>query len=202
MITRLALSSVTQGLPKYRSMLAGNPTIYGYESIASANGSGTNAAIVFSNIPQTYKHLQLRYIGRNSITSGGRALVLVSFNSDTTYTNYRSHFITGDGTSVSAGTTQATDRTGGVVGYLANQAATSTPAAGIIDIHDYASSSKNKTIRSFTGFEDNGAGNAIVAVWSSFWMNTAAVTSITITSTTTSMEFSTDSRFALYGIKG
>ena len=62
MITRLKLSTIEQGLPKYRSMLAGNAAYVpsSYESIASATGTGSSGTITFSSIPSTYQSLQLR----------------------------------------------------------------------------------------------------------------------------------------------
>jgi len=69
----------------------------------------------------------------------------------------------------------------------------------IIDVHDYASTTKNKTVRTMTGFDSNGAGQ--ITLVSSLWMSTAAITSMSIISSVGS-NFTTNSTFALYGIKG
>ena len=50
-------------LAQYVDMLAGNPAVVlsSYDSIATVTvGSGGSSSIVFSSIPQTYKHLQIR----------------------------------------------------------------------------------------------------------------------------------------------
>jgi hypothetical protein len=70
--------------------------------------------------------------------------------------------------------------------------------AFIIDIQDYSSTSKNKTVRTFSGVDFNGSGS--VNLYSSLWMSTSAISSLTLTSNTG--EFSTNTTFALYGIKG
>jgi hypothetical protein len=70
-------------------------------------------------------------------------------------------------------------------------------SVGIIDILDYASTSKNKTVRRFTGRDFNGSG--IVDVGSGLWMSTSAVTAVSITATTNS--FGQYSTAALYGVR-
>jgi hypothetical protein len=69
--------------------------------------------------------------------------------------------------------------------------------AGIIDIHDYASTTKNKTTRMFGGIDKNGSGE--VSLFSGLWRNTSAITSINIYMS--SGNWTTDSTFSLYGIK-
>ena len=70
-------------------------------------------------------------------------------------------------------------------------------SAGVIDILDYASTNKYKTIRTLTGQDRNGAGTG--GLYSNLWMNSNAISSVT---------FSPDSgnwvqytQFSLYGIK-
>jgi len=79
---------------------------------------------------------------------------------------------------------------------------TNLGAVGIIDLHDYASTTKNKTVRSFTGYDFNSlygvAGS--VGLRSGLFISTNAVTSISIT--LAASNFSTQTVFSLYGIKG
>jgi hypothetical protein len=71
---------------------------------------------------------------------------------------------------------------------------------GVIDILDYTSTNKNKTIRTLGGFDMNGKGFA--ALFSGLWYKAPeAVTRIDLTSNTT-LDFAVNSSFALYGIKG
>lgn len=200
MITRLKLSTVTQGLPKYRSMLAGNDAFIpsSYESIASATGTGSSGVITFSSIPADYQHLQIRYIARRTTGgSGDNTVALIRFNSDST-SKYWSHYLGGDGSSPYASASGSLETSGYMMiadsGALAN-----TMGVGIIDIHDYASTTKNKTIRAFNGFDQNGAGG-LLNLRSILYSSTSAISTITFTSIADN--FTTSTQFALYGIKG
>lgn len=164
-----------------------------YESISTAVGTGSSAVITFSSIPSTYKHLQIRAVARRA-TSGG--LYTMQFNSDTA-ANYARHSLIGDGTTASASGTASTTSIYG--GYASNDA--SIVGATIIDILDYASTTKNKTTRVFNGIDTNGAGfvTGVVYLQSGLWNSTAAISTITITA---AANFTTETQFALYGIKG
>lgn len=160
-----------------------------FESIATATGDGSSASITFSSIPSTYKHLQIRALGRNS--SG-----YIRFNSDTG-ANYSRHWLRGNGTAASAtGGASQTEMYG--FEFTDNGDTANVYGVGIIDILDYASTSKYKTLRSLTGADKNGSGN--VYLFSGSWLNTNAITSITIYSPSAAP--TTSSTFALYGIKG
>ncbi len=78
-VSRVKTSSILQGFPKSRSLLAGNayfqPTAY--ESIATTTvGAGGTSTITFSSIPSTYTHLQIRGIGRSDAASGNSWIYL------------------------------------------------------------------------------------------------------------------------------
>lgn len=162
-----------------------------FESIATATGTGSSGTITFSNIPGTYQHLQIRYL--NTTSSSGES-VLMQFNSDTG-SNYTRHWIRGQGSTASASGTAST--TSIYVGSTNSGTDTTYPEVSIIDIHDYASTSKNKTARAFTGIDKNGSGD--VQLLSGLWQSTSAITSIKLFITA---NFTTNSVFALYGIKG
>ena len=161
-----------------------------FESIASATGTGSSGTITFSSIPGTYQHLQIRYLGRTNLN----AATYIRFNSDTG-SNYARHYLYGMGTTVYAGgvATQTTIRIGSDGGTDSTQ-----PQVGIIDIHDYASTTKNKTVRTLEGIDKNGSGD--INLNSGLWMSTNAITSISIYTNTGNWD--TSSRFALYGIRG
>jgi hypothetical protein len=69
----------------------------------------------------------------------------------------------------------------------------------IIDILDYANTSKYKTQRGLGGADLNGSG--YISFNSGNWRNTNAITSISLTPLYGS-QFAQYSSFALYGIKG
>ena len=178
---------------KYNDFLGPNSAYIpsSYESIASAT-TGSAGVITFSSIPSTYKHLQIRYFALCNPADAA----YMRFNGDTA-NNYSWHYLEGTGSAT------------GAAGY-ANQPnmgitppstgiTTTYGTVGIIDIHDYLSTTNNKTVRTFTGLDVNNIqGN--ISLNSGLWRNTTAVTSITIL--TSGSSFSSGSTFALYGIKG
>lgn len=169
-----------------------------FESIATINGNGS-ASVTFSSIPSTYTSLQIRAIVRDTATATGTDYLHVRFNSDTG-SNYARHHLLGTGATVSAtGSASASFiRIEGTV--LTGSLSGSGVGAFLIDLHDYASTTRNKTLRSFSGASLNDTVGEKIALTSGLWMNTNAITSITLTAGYTG--FSTASSFALYGIKG
>lgn len=169
-----------------------------YESIATTTvGAGGSASITFSSIASTYQHLQLRILGRSDRSVVNNDYLEVTFNSDTG-ANYSFHQLLGDGASASAnsGTSQNN--------ILVSRIATTTGSASIfggivLDILDYDDTNKYKTTRSLGGADQNGSG--LIYLNSGLWMNTAAITSITV-KPSSSNNFVQYSQIALYGIKG
>ena len=195
-ITRLKTSSIIEGFPKSKSVLTGNDAIFAgsYESIATVNvGAGGQASIVFSSIPSTYTHLQVRALARNT-TAETASNTFSRFNGDTG-NNYTAHWLTGDGASASSNNVVPWD-----VNLVANIPAANATAGifgvMIYDVLDYANTNKFKTVRSLTGNDRNGSGS----VWldSGLWRSTSAISTITFTTGTNFAEYSS---FALYGIK-
>ena len=177
------------------------PVTNSYESIATVTvGSGGSSSISFTSIPSTFKHLQIRGIVRDSAADTGVQNVVMALNSDTTHTNYRTHFLLGDGSSASGGDIQVSGFYVGAALAVSNNGLANTFGATIIDILDYADTNKNKTVRILEGIDLNGSGGQ-VRLQSSLWMNTAAVTSCTI-NVRSSGNLTQYSQFALYGIKG
>jgi len=172
------------------------PPYQAYESIATFTGSGTPSSITFSSIPSTYKHLQIRYLVRVATGAGTNdQFIYAQFNGDTG-SNYSWHYLLGDGaTPAASGNASQTQMAVGAVPQ--GSATAGIFGVAVIDILDYASTSKNKTVKVFNGNDRNGAGDIILN--SGLWINTSPITSINIAS---SASFATNSSFALYGIKG
>jgi hypothetical protein len=168
-----------------------------YDALGTVTLSATASSITFAGIPNTYKHLQIRGILRDSRADFINTVGL-RFNSDSG-SNYPSHTLWGDGSSagayysglqsqadvsVSAGSTVASNIFGGMV----------------LDFLDYANVNKNKTIRALTGMDANGSGELRFS--SGLWLSTSAVNSITLFPRFgSSPVFSVNSTLSLYGIK-
>ena len=162
-----------------------------YDSIATTTvGAGGAASVTFSSIPQTYTHLQIRYFG-----NAGSSDTFFRLNGDTG-SNYTRHYLYGSGSSAAAGASLS--QTSGSLGYVATTANTNIFGASVFDILDYTNSNKYTTTRSLTGYDANGSG--LIVLYSGLWLNTAAVTSITVLPN--SGNFNQYTSVALYGIKG
>lgn len=169
------------------------PVSTAFESIATATGTGSSITITFSDIPQTYKHLQLRVVGKITSTANPDFFsIRLNGNTSSSYANHR---LTGDGTSAFAASNINNDK----IADIGDAVGTTTNIVGvsIIDIHDYSSTTRNKTLRSINGNDRNGAGR--ITLSSGFLNSTSAVTSISLIG---SQNFDTTTTVALYGIKG
>jgi len=149
-----------------------------YESIATVTvGAGGSSSISFTSIPSTYKHLQIRYLIRSARATVGDDLA-IQVNSDTG-NNYAWHLLYGDGGTAGAGAASSTNK-----GVLPTAPAASGTAnafgVGVIDLLDYANTSKYKTIRALGGDDRNGAGT--FEMTSGLWQSTTAISGITLLS--------------------
>jgi hypothetical protein len=158
--------------------------------IAQINGTGAAGSFSFSNIPQTFAHLQLRLYTR-SYTTG--SLINHYFNADYAATNYTQHWGYGNGTTATAGTAQSQPYAYLPYGSTQSTDLANAYAVSIIDIHDYTSTNKFKVLKSIGGYDLNASG--IVTMYSAMWSSTAAITSWTLTP-----GFATGSVAVLYGI--
>jgi hypothetical protein len=140
--------------------------------------------------------LQLRWTARSARASTEDSF-RITLNSDAG-TNYTSHYLAGDGSGVYAGV-QGTSMNYMVFGSQAGASAGASVFSGAtVDLLDYSNTTKNKTTRALTGYDNNGSGS--ISFLSSLWINTAAVNSITMV-TSTGANFVQNSQFALYGVK-
>jgi hypothetical protein len=165
-----------------------------YYSIATQTiGAGGASSVTFSSIPSTYTHLQIRGIGKSSY--GVVAITpRLKLNNDATTTDYKLHYLGGDGSSPTSGAESNPPYTMIEAGSGGNYS--QTFGATVIDILDYANGNKNKVIRNLAGYDDNGNGQ--VYFFSGVWLNTTTVNSITIYDTVGN--FVQGSQFALYGV--
>jgi hypothetical protein len=166
-----------------------------YESIQSINTSGVST-ITFNSIPSGYASLQLRY---QLIESNGYQEINGRFNGDTG-SNYFWHYLEGNGSSASAANSGGTTTSFTIYSNNREGTVPTYPNVGIVDIHDYASTTKYKTVRTFSGADKNGTNpNGEIQLVSGLWSSTSAVTSLTIRCSVT---WDSGTIFSLYGIKG
>jgi hypothetical protein len=167
-----------------------------YFPIATITVPSTPAAnITFSSIPQTYKHLQIRGIGRCN-RALAQAGCRIRFNGDTG-SNYAFHQLYGNG--ATAGSEGYASQSEMNLGELcAGSAPANTFGSVMLDVLEYTNTNKFKTMYEVGANERNNAGQ--VGVNSGVWLSTNAVTSITLFEPASSwVQYSS---FTLYGIKG
>lgn len=189
MISKLSNSSLLSKA-YYKNMLVGNEAAFfsDFEHISTVYGDGTSVQIDFSSIPSTYKHLQLRFI--STVTNNTECFI--RFNSDTG-ANYYSHYLKGNGTSATSGSSSFS------AAYVATISSGSGGynVAGTVDILDYTSTTKKKTVRSLSGVANT---TKEIGLYSAVWLGTSVISTISFRQG--GFAFPATSRFSLYGIKG
>jgi hypothetical protein len=167
-----------------------------YDLLETTVLSSSVSSVTFSNLGNysTYKHLQIRIAGRADRTNFRGDEILVRFNSSTS--TYRSHQLGGDGSSVySSDYSGETGLRAGIT--TSNLDSTSQFGAAVIDILDFGSTSKNKTVRGLSG---RAGTTSSLALFSGLWVSTNAVTTLALLPANSS-NFVAGSRFSLYGVK-
>lgn len=154
-------------------------------------GSGGAASIEFGSIPQTYTDLLIVHSIRTNRANTGDWL-LVSFNGSTASFTERDLYGTGSAT----GSSSATPRY--IAEIVGGSATASVFGNGVVYIPNYTSSSYKSYSADAVG--ENNATASLQVLIAGLWSNTAAITSITITSGSAST-LAQYSSVSLYGIK-
>jgi hypothetical protein len=194
-ISRLSDGSLQDGFPKFDSIWDGISAVGSMEPISAITLTAAQSSVEFNNIPGIYSHLQIRGILRSSLAANTAGFIMRA-NGDSG-SNYSAHNLGGSGAS-----TQANAYVSNTYLYIMPSAPAANQSSGIFgtvvaDILDYASINKYKTMRSLCGWDANGSGEIYLS--SSQWMNTAAITGLSLLFTSSNLiQYSS---FTLYGIK-
>lgn len=144
-----------------------------YTLISSVTvGSGGQAAMEFTSIPQTYTDLLVKISGRSALAAVGDNAT-TSFNNNTSNRTQRSLY-TGDGSTV-----QSFTYTTFYIWLPGSNATASTFGNTELYIPNYTSAN-NKSFSNDVTTENNGAA-AELALSASLWSDTAAITSVKVT---------------------
>ena len=166
-----------------------------FELISTTILPSTQSSVVFdvSSYASTYKHLQIRMVARTDRSGSSNDSALLRINGDTG-SNYRSHFMYGNGTSVFS----ADSATTGILAFRLPGATSTASSFGaiVLDILDPYSTTKNKTVRYLGG----STSLAEIFIGSGARFNTETTNTISLTGGVGS--FISGSRFSIYGIKG
>lgn len=173
-----------------------------YELIQSIFVTSNVSSVSFTSIPQDYKHLQIRAVARLSTSSEVTRILQSRFNGIST-ASHASKFSRGEGGGLNAVSVfQVTNLSQMWNSHLpAANAANNAFGPFVMDILDYSTSTKMKTVRTTGGSWWNSTNNA-VNFTSSLFPNTSAITSIEFDHYDVGSSIITGSRFSLYGLKG
>jgi hypothetical protein len=158
----------------------------------TVTAAGGQTAIEFTNIPQTYTDLLVKFSLRSARAGTWRDGMKISFNGSTSNFSYRMLEVTGGGT---PGSYSASD---GMVGNIPAATATaSTFGSFELYVPNYTSST-NKSYSGDSTQPNNDGTNQTLNMVAGLWSNTAAITSLKITADNGNLvQYSTAT---LYGI--
>ena len=159
-----------------------------YEPIATNTLTSNTATVTFSSISSAYTDLVIVIADAKNLT--GNSDVFMRFNSDSG-TNYSGTMIYGDGSAAASTRRSSSDA---IIPNYFNFLNSSASTQFNINIQNYSNSTTYKTVL----WRDNRAAQAVEA-GVGLWRNTAAITSIVFTLSTSS--YATGTTFTLYGIK-
>lgn len=165
-----------------------------YEVLSTVTVPAAGVSFVeFGAIPNTYRHLQIRVIAHNGTAVNDQ--IRMQLNGDTA-ANYSQHELSGFGTSPNAYGYANLNQM--VVAFTTYSTIPAHYGAAIIDLLDYQNTSKNKTVKSLTGYNANASGGG-VGLLSGNWRSTSAINLIKLYPS--SGNIAQYSQFTLYGVK-
>ena len=167
-----------------------------FESLFTATGNGSATQFDFT-IPQTYKHLHARVFVRTSYAAGPDTCYTFAYNGASTSTNSSYHALTFDGSNPVP--INGTGSFSGVNFLVPGSGQTAGVfGAGFIDILDYSVAGKQKTVRSFGGYDANGSGALGLYGSTPLALGTSAVTALSFIFNSAPV---TGSYISIYGVK-
>lgn len=196
-----SLSSASISTGAKRSKFWDQITTAGYyDLIASTNVTTATATITFSNIPQTYSHLQIRASVRTDNNSLNYSSLYMAPNGVVS-ASYTVHQFYTDGASgpSASGRGAGSDYNWMIQNTAGNTAPTYHFGSALIDLYNYTNTNHYKTMRSMGGVDTTTPGNGWV-FWNSgtYTADTNAITSLTFAC---DGNFGQYSNVSLYGIK-
>ena len=157
-------------------------------------GVGGSSTITFSSIPSTYTDLQIMISGRsNDVAIHGP--IALTFNGTTG--NWSQRYLLGDGSTATAGTNAyGLNPNSGWGGYVtATNATSNTFSNTMLYISNYAGNTYKSV--SVDSVSETNATNGVQLLEAALWSNTSAISSVTLTSSGSFVQYTTAS---IYGI--
>lgn len=180
------------------SYLQETNSYFSIQTISITNSS--TSSVTFSNIPQTYSHLQLRCL---IMSQSDEQYYIMTFNN--TGTSGSAYVDQGIGGVTNSSIDAWSYGNSGAMAILGRGGGTNPtyPGYSIIDIMDYMMTNKYKVARGINTIIRNDSSNPKAELYfrSGMWMSTNAITSITIQNANNGF-FVNGNKLMLFGIKG
>lgn len=183
------MSFVLLGILNAQAAAAGGAGAYDLLETTILNTTSTSVFLTGLDSYSDYKHLQIRATYNNNITSNNEWSLRLNFSSDSHYSRFRL-----EGTPNTILTEESANANRIIFGKMA---ASDSNGSIVLDILDFNSSTKNKTIRAFFGHQ---GASSYITLASGTANDTSPLT--TINFRTESGNWNVSTRFSVYGIKG
>jgi hypothetical protein len=132
--------------------------------IAGSKLSSNTNPVSFTNIPQTFTHLQLRWNARATYAGTSSSIYFI-INNKTAATDWSHHELYATGTGALSRNNSVSTSTSTLPAALASaNGLANTYGAGIIDILDYTNTTKRKVFRAFYGQNQNATTQGVVGI--------------------------------------
>lgn len=184
-----------------------------FVSLQTLTGTGSSGTLTFTNIPQTFKHLEIHALTKGTATGSNiQGMYTIQFNGDTG-NNYSNTQSVGRGTGASqiyrvslAGQNAIFGNGSNWYNTFCSGADSTAMGAAVININEYTNPSWYKSARVFNGHErGNNDDSSRISIGGGAWASTNPITSITFKIYDESLSltnFTTTTQIALYGIVG
>ena len=170
-----------------------------FESIATISVGSNTPSVSFTSISSAYQHLQIRGFIRTGRSSAA-GYAWIEMNDQPANTAYYSAF--GASSASVFGVSASGNRGSGYQIVCPGAGVSSVALYGsfVMDLYDYANTSKLKTARIYSGFADTSSGSSQTFITSFLWKSTSAVNKITFGGVDNT-DVIAGTKIGLYGIR-
>lgn len=183
-----------------------------FVSLQTLTGTGSSGTLTFTDIPQTFRHLQIHALTKGTATGSVQGTYRIQINGDTG-NNYASTQLVGNGAGTSQVFQVAAVSQNAIFApnsmywnTFCSSGTTNSMGAAIININEYTNSSWYKTVRTIDGHErGNNDDTSRVDIGGGVYTSSSPITSITFQiydEAGSLTNFTTTTKIALYGIVG
>lgn len=198
-VSRLSQTSLQNAFQKYNNVWDGRSAVGSMDALGTALLSTTTANVIFSNIPQTYSHLQIRGVFRSAYTPSPGGLYIAPLVGGAGGGNYYIHYLTGTSTTGTASYGSSTNAYYTGANSMVNTVTANYFVQVIIDIPDYTNTTKQKVMKTLSGWDSITAGAVSISSMVRYGQS-GALTALTIDDSGGG-GWLAGSQFSLYGIK-